>query len=539
MQTLPNEELRLGIVRAAVRRHLALMILVTLAVACAAGAYVLSRPSKYAASTNVLLGAAVGNPLSPTVASANGAQLTVAMQTEAGLVGSSGVVKLLAPALKQQIAASSVTVAGSVPPNTQIVQIQVTAHSAVQARDDAQAVATAFLRYRSNVALSSQRAQLAALAKQTTQVETALKLASANAAARNASASAGQQVQVEANRLVALQNTVSQLQTESTNPGSVVAPAALPTSPSGVNPILLIVGAAVFGLVAGLVLAIWREFRDDRIHSARALEVAGIPMLTSIPAARGSSRDEDVAADAYRRVRAHIVGVGKRPATLAICGAGATTQVSEVTVDLGRSLASAGYRTVVVLSVPADNVASDMLGVHVTAGLSEVLRGEQALTSCLYNVSDMRLLGCGSDTVASRDLYAGDAFASILSQLRPGADFILLATSPLSTGDGDAIALSADNILVVIEDKKTTHEDVAELSSRAALLNTPIVGLVAVPHGSRAPRRRDRSASGPQRPRAAQPDASHDHVTTLGQGRLPESSALAGATEASRVDSGL
>lgn len=502
METLPSEELRLHVVSGAIRRHLVLIVLVALAITCAVGAYVVAKPTEYVSSTKVLLGAAVGNPLSPVAASANGAQLTVAMQTEAGLVGSSGVQNLLSPQLRQQLSAKSVSITGTVPPNTQIVQIAVTAHSAAAARDDASTVASAFLRYRSNVALSSQRIQLASLAKQTAQAQNALKLASAAAAAPNALPSVSQEVQVEANRIVALQNTVSQLQTESTDPGSVIAPAGLPASPSGLSPILLILAAAILGLLLGLAIAIWREVRDDRIRSAVTAEIAGVPMLTRVPPRRA---DDDAEADAYRRIRAHVLGVGRRPLIVAISGTDAAPANGEVAINVGRSLVAAGYRAVVVLAVPADGAAIDILDIPVGTGLSEVLRGELRLDNVLHEVGDLRILGCGADSVASRDLYAGETFVRVLRELRADADFVLVATPPITTGNGDAAALAADAVLLTIEDRTTTREEIAEQAARAALLSKPVLGMVSLPHRSHLPWRRSRAM--PIRPVTSHPAA--------------------------------
>src|SRR4051794_11038839 len=74
--------LRVGL---AIRRHILLIACVTAVMVAAVGAFAFSRPISYVSTSSVVLEPLPGNALSPN-AVASSQQITVAMETEAGLV---------------------------------------------------------------------------------------------------------------------------------------------------------------------------------------------------------------------------------------------------------------------------------------------------------------------------------------------------------------------------------------------------------------------------------------------------------------------
>ena len=165
METLQRDDVRLHIVADALRRRFVLIVVVVALVTAAIGAYVMHLAPSYAASAKVLIRPIPGNALSLD-SSKNGQQVTVAMETEAGLVNSPKVAALVSKALHATVTAGSPAVSATVPPNTQIVEIQYTAHSARAAQEGAQAYADAFLVFRAGEADDNLQHGLAVLAKQ-------------------------------------------------------------------------------------------------------------------------------------------------------------------------------------------------------------------------------------------------------------------------------------------------------------------------------------------------------------------------------------
>ena len=243
VETLPADDVHTHIVADALKRRLFAILALVIVVTGATAAYVTRLEPSYTASAKVLIRPIPGNALSLD-SSKNGQQVTVAMETEAGLVNSPNVAALVAKTLKTDVAAGSTAVAATVPPNTQIVEIQYTSASARGAQQGAQAYADAFLVFRASQANDNLQHQLNILAKQAKSAEESLKKSSIAASSDNPPADAAAQVQLYTNRLANLQETIGELQAQATDAGSVVTPATAPPAPTGLDPLFLVLGAA-------------------------------------------------------------------------------------------------------------------------------------------------------------------------------------------------------------------------------------------------------------------------------------------------------
>jgi Mrp family chromosome partitioning ATPase len=411
------------------------------------------------------------------------------METEAGLVNSPNVAALVAKAMKSNVTAGSTAVAASVPPNTQIVEIQYTSSSARRAQEGAQAYADAFLVFRASQANDNLQHQLNILAKQAKSAEDSLKKSSVAASSAKPPADAAAQVQLFTNRLANLQETIGQLQAQATDAGSVVTPATAPPAPTGISPLLLILGAACFALLAGVCLAVWRERNDDRVRVGSETGVAGLPFLAHIPSSASpaalSSRPQvgDVLTDAYRRARAGVTVVAPSPSVLAISlvhdleGPGVS---AEVATNLALSLVSAEHTVCLVDTTWDNDVVSQLLEISQQDGLSEVLLREEVGGLPLVERHGLSVLTAGRAPTRARGLYASAHFAQVIGQLRARFDYVILASPSSSTPDGDEVALAAEGVVLVLADQLTSHAQVFEVETRARQLGLSIVGVISV-----------------------------------------------------------
>lgn len=487
MENLPRNDVQLHVVADALRRRFALILAVAVVLTGSVGAYVLTRSPDYMATAKVLVRPVPGNALSPTIS--NGQQVTIAMMTEAGLVDSPGVAELVNKKLGSTSSPSQ-PVTATVPPNTEIVQIQFTAASPSAAQAGAQAYADAFLSYRATQAGSTQSNQLDSLKVQAKAVGDNLKKATDAAASDKAPADASAQVQVYANRLATLQDSIGQLQSPNINSGTVISPAGLPKAPVGINPWLFIAAAALLGLAGGLALAIWRERKDDRVRAGSETSVEGLPILSNLPREKGSGhrlitqRDpDDLLANAYRAARAGVTAAVGQPSVVTVASVSGKASAGEVATNLGLSLASAGYRvTLVDASVGTGDVAQ-LLDIQAEPGLSDALLDPHSEPPLLFETHGLRVLPAGSDPSAARELHAGTRLATLVSRLREQSDYVLIAAPPASTPEGEAVALVGDGVVLVLADKRTTHQDLAHVVGRADQLNVPLIGALCVPRG--------------------------------------------------------
>jgi polysaccharide biosynthesis transport protein len=246
------------LIRRAIREHLLLLLITTVAVAGVAVALPTTGSATYVATAGVLLKPLDGDALSPAAMSSS-QQMTIGMTNEAALVNSAPVVALANKTLPTRVVPGSAQISGSVPPNSQIVDVHFKATTPQAARIGAQAFAVAFLRFRAAQSTTNHSLQIATLQHRSKVVQAKLARASA---ARNAKRS-----QLYISELLQLQASVQKLTNAAANPGMVFSAARRPAPPSGPSPTFALAGALV-GLALGLVLAVWRERIDDRLRQS-------------------------------------------------------------------------------------------------------------------------------------------------------------------------------------------------------------------------------------------------------------------------------
>lgn len=531
MEASGRDEARVHIFSDALKRHVALILLVAVVLTAAAGAVLFTRTPHYTATAQVLLRPVPGNALSPDSAT-SGQQVTVAMETEASLVNSPSVIKDVNKALGTDLTAGSKAVTATVPPNTEIVRVDFTATSPSRAQRGAQEFARAFLAHRAAQAKATQQQQLDSLRDQVEAAQSSLGRAAAAASSDNPPPDSSARTQLYADRIATLQDSISDLGSTSTSPGSFVTPAQLPIGPSGINPWLLVAATAVVGLTLGVCLALWRERNDDRIRGDAEPLLSGVPVFATLPAPAagapslvnvaadgtgqegsgpghpggGDPANADALHDAYRHARAGLVARTARPATVAVCAIDPQVQSGPVAANLAVSLARSGYRVVVVEATETREV-SHAFGITPEPGLDEVLTGEYELTQALVDRHGVRVLPVGSDPEAARERYAGESLRRVLSRLRESADFVLVAAPDASTPDADSITFASESVLLVAADKQTTHQEVGDAAVRAEQLGVRVLGAVVTPrtHARPAEPRSTDAVSQPERPMSPEP----------------------------------
>lgn len=494
MEKLPENDVQLHLVAGAVRRRWALVLVVMLVLAAAVGAYAMSRPTTYASTAKVLMRPVPGNALSPNLS--NGQQVVIAVQTESTLVNSPGVAKLVSDKLHRTVHAGSPSVKATVPPNTQVVEIEYTDKSAAAAQAGADAYAESFLEYRTAQATSAQSYQLSSLKDQAKAVEDNLKKATKAAAGDQSLADAAAQVQVYATRLASLQESIGQLQSGKVDAGTVITPAPLPGSPTGIAPAVYIVAAALLGLGLGLAGAIALERKDNRVRSSVEPVIAGRPVLARLPrGARGASAEvalsaaDDSVRNAYRVARVGITANLRRGSVMVVSAVREEDSSPTVATNLACSLSDAGHRVVLVDAALGGYGVAEVLGVTGGPRLHEALVDPGVAVALLGQDKGLGVLSAGPPSRETRELLGGTRFVSLLEALREGCDYVVVHAAPALSADGDAVAVAGDGVVHVITDLRTTHEQVDRAVARAESLGVEVLGAICLPVARKSIRR--------------------------------------------------
>lgn len=493
----------------AIRHHLVAIILsVGLAVGLA-GLYVTNLSLTYTSSAVVLLSPAPGNPLTPESASGSGVQLTVAMETEAELVRTAAVRDAVAALVGRELLGDGERLQVGVPSNTQMLEINVTSDAPEAAQEAAQGFADGYLAYRAERASATQQTQIATLRQQVEETDADLRRAVREASTEDTSTYASQEVQLFADRLAQLNNSLSAAEAVTTDPGSVLNPAVIPDAHNELPAWLYFVAAAVVGLAGGVGLAVLLEWRRDLVRRHESAEL-GVPVYSTVwPEIEDELVSEaDVAThEAYRRLRAAVIANVARPHVTAVAAVDGQPSYP-VAVNLALVLAEAKFSVLLIATDARSSAVERMLGLDPSAGLAEVVRDGIPARELIVAKHGVSVLTSGLDPIGSQDLTARSDFRTVVAELGHEYDYVVLAAATAGSADGDAALLAAESVLVVLTPDRTTRGKLRASLERFDRLGITALGAVKL----------GRPKSHPVVPAAA-PAPSSASVTSQDRGR--------------------
>ncbi|WP_114908064.1 Wzz/FepE/Etk N-terminal domain-containing protein [Ornithinimicrobium murale] len=479
----------------ALRHHVAALVSVVAVFVGLAVVYVLTATPLFTASAVLLLNPSAGNPLSPeeTVSST---RMTVAMETERGLATTPTIADLTSDAIGREAPAAEESLQVSVPGGTQMLRFSFTSTTPERAREGAQAFAETFLAYREGRTRSNQSTRLEALGAQAEAVEESLQVAIAADGTAEEEAFASNSVDIFTGRLAQLNADISAVEVESTQPGSVITPAELATSPVGPNPNLVVIASGIAGLLLGILLALFLEWRRDLVREDDEFEVSGVPVFAKLPrratpgliarTQNGQLVDPNTH-EAYRRLRAGVVANGPRPHVLGVAAVGEHEHASAVVANLAVVLSEARFSVLLIAADPRSRQLESLFEIPASPGLSDVVQDGRDPKEVLQTSSGIAVLAGGADAYGARELYAGQALRNVVDRFRAEYDYILIAASGTGTADGDAAIGAADSVLLSVTSSRTTHAQVTAALDRFARLNIVTLGAVNVPPASTDP----------------------------------------------------
>jgi polysaccharide biosynthesis transport protein len=419
------------------------------------------RAQVHEASALILLNPLVGSPFSPE----NTRDSLVNLETEAQLVRSDAVARMVASDTTSDASVSELLrdLSVEVPPNTQLLKLTYRARADATAVQRAQAFARAYLRYReerSRAELADRNAQIQEQIRERTERRGKATIELGKVPPQGSAAVLLQQELIEiTSQIGQLRTQSAALQTESSDPGQMVTPAA----PQGAPPLGWTVLGSLAGLTVGAGLSValgaTRRHRHptlgDDVALQHLLTERGVPFL-------GSS-------DAVDEVRGNLLAAPfAQPATLLVAGLG---QVDGA-LDRGRALADSlvrAERRALVVDLSTDG-------------------------------ADLPREFAQEDTVLD-DLIASPRMGLLLLQLQKRADVVLLLVGPAHGVRARVLASRADRILLECDSEVTPTQLTTALQD-AERSGTPIAGVVRVVRHI-ATRRRPRRVRRAQRARRA------------------------------------
>ncbi len=460
---------------ALLRRHVLLIIVVTLATGAATYAVTVRQAKQYSSAATLLYAAPANSTQDPA-------------REVADIVGISSSNRVLAPvAARARLTVPAlrklVSITGD--PNSDIVTVGSSSGSPGQAATLANGVADALIAYSATGQKDVLRAQIVSLQHQL-------------------QAFAGR---TDPSSLAAASDLRTQLaearaQLAVATPGlSVLTPAVPPTAATAPHPARDGVVGLLAGLVLGVMLAALRDRLDRHVRGIDELEALyRVPTLGTVPFIKGRrGRTKMLAdfsgsgalADAYRTIRTNLTLVGlngKGTPTVIVTSAVPEEGKSAVTANLAHALSVMGKS---VLAVSADlhnptlheyfELPKNENGSHSSsnglarvqpvggfrssrsngsAGLVEVLAGEVPLSEAVRMMplmprerasgGSLALLANASTFFDPAALFGSEPMNAFLKQARQQYDVVILDTPPLlANADASLLARTSDIVVLV------------------------------------------------------------------------------------------
>ncbi|HEX9063579.1 MAG TPA: Wzz/FepE/Etk N-terminal domain-containing protein, partial [Streptosporangiaceae bacterium] len=519
----------------ALRRHWLTVAVLTLIGTALAVAYVVVAPPKYTSTVLVQVNAL------PNSANQLGGRTggPVNMDNEAQLAQSASVAAMVKAELHSPLSEAAISQAlkVSVPPNSTYLAITCAWHSAVGARNCANATGKAYLNARRLSILhlvgSGLQAQRTAEAKQRQNIIRLKVLVFSGRHKRSNPSGSPTQIddslQLEAahkalDSLEATYNSALSLYQSMSVPGSpivgsIATAAALPAAPSSPRKLLYVPSGLIAGLLIGLAAAFIKDRRDKRVHAARDVErVTGLPDVLALPAGpamavTGLESSRGRAGQAFSELAQQIaITLGEGSHVIVVAATSPGPSGSVVAANLGAALARTVGETVIVTASPSESAAADLLGLRSARGLSDYVAGKAtaAEASPGGNLPRLRLVGAGQSYNGSTASVMNPArVRKLVTELLGTVQFVVIEAQ--SVGDAaDTFSLTAlgEAAVIAVETGRSRTDDVLACSRRLTALGVHVLGTAVVGPMSARAAGRAAAAAAPAQPEQAPADLS-------------------------------
>jgi capsular polysaccharide biosynthesis protein len=274
--------------------------------------------------------------------------------------------------------------------------------------------------------------------------------------------------------------------------GRVIAAAQLSTSPARPNHLVDGAVGILVGLLLGLGLAFAQDHIDRRPRSTSEIEeLLAVPVLGSVPVA---AQGRTVPTAPYRQLAARIVlAAGAEPSRLAIAHCTSRQRGRVPVVEVARAWASRHAsidgKPVVVVRADGDAPApeDDPRG---RPGLSDLLRGRRDLFGMGEVEGGVVVVPLGTLPLRPEDLVPITRIRAALDRTAELGTPVIIDAPPVLSGlAGEMLPAAADAVVIVVDPRSVTRDEIVAVRSALDQASVRLVGLVIV-MGRRTTRRR-------------------------------------------------
>lgn len=450
----------------------------------ASGLYLALVPQKLTAATLVQINVITSDPFTADRSSAD----VVDGQTEVQLARSSRVLVDAAEALPGAASPADLRAAMEVTllPEATVVRIAYTGESEKEARETADAIAQAYLEFRS--AQAAGRIDVITTSLEERRSDARANLREANSRLAKATPGSAAATQAESDRqafsadLDSLLAQINSFNAIDTSGGVILTSAQDATVSASPQRTTFLMAGLFGGLLLGIVLAFVINVLDRRVRDPYDVSGAGGgAVLTRLTSTRGNLAVEDADDDAIRSLRERLLAsLPTDDPVLSIIEVNGGHEQVDVHVKLARSIVASGVP--VELIVPEHSVPSIDL-------LHELLSLKTVREEPGWHHLRAPLTPGLTVTLASRKDQSGAPADLVSERLRSGSQAPGLTLIAMPPDSSRALRLVAGRlghaVVLIVSEGETRIDQLARLSTELRAVGAVVHGSVLVPRGRR------------------------------------------------------
>lgn len=384
--------------------------------------------------------------------------------------------------------------------DTDLLELTVTAHDAVLAREAANVLAEVLVDQDQTAYESVGRLAEGILEEELVTLETELEQLDAEYRSLIA------QVPVPTERIAQLSREIDEKervydrvldtytqarvsQTLQSNVITIVQPATVPNEPSGPNLLLNVVIGAGAGLIGGVALAFIFDLTDDKLYTSKQAEaVTNLTVIGKIPRFGRTDKDSlvngySIHSEAFRHLRTQVFSMARNEnlRTVLVTSAEPEAGKSTVVANLGYSIAQSGRDVLVIDADMRRPKLQDILNVPNVIGLSEVLAGDVPVNDAIVqtDVPHLYVLPSGRAQGNPAEHLSRGEIEPLLTKLRNKFSMILIDSPPfLAVADAAILAPLVDGVVLVLMLTASTKDAVIDAREQLMNVNARLAGVV-------------------------------------------------------------
>jgi succinoglycan biosynthesis transport protein ExoP len=282
-----------------------------------------------------------------------------------------------------------------------------------------------------------------------------------------------------------------------TGGAQLVEEAAPPDEPISPKPVRNTVLGILLGLVLGVGLVFLLDLLDDDLRGKEDVEAAsgGLPVLGLIPNVdhwkdrtvaliSDATRDERMAAEAYRALRTSVlfIGLDREMRSIQVTSSLQGEGKSTTTANLAITLAQAGTRVIAMCCDLRRPRLHEFFGLSNEKGFTSAVLGIEPLQNVIQEVPgtpNLKLVASGPVPTNPSELLLSERAGSIIRVLQGSCDVLLIDCPPvLPVTDAVAMSQRVEGTIVVVSAGETTRRELRRTVELLRQVKAPLLGTV-------------------------------------------------------------